>query len=205
MSSLLDKLNLRPQERRLVVGSAAVLFVVLQVWLVRPYFSQWSQVGGSLNYARQTLSTYQAEVARTNVYHATLKGLEGESTGVLAADQAQPTVLMRQVQAQADRSKLSYLNLSPGPRSSATTKTNQFFEEQAISLGVNSSSDDELIDFLVAMGSSDLKIRVKDLTLSPDQTGTKLKGNMVMVASFQKAPAVRPGSAPSAVIPAKKP
>jgi len=204
MSSFLDKLNLRPQERRLIVGAGAVLFVVLQIWLVRPYFKEWGQVGVGLAGARQTLKTYNAELARTNEYQLKLKDFEDQGTGVLAADQAQPTILMAQVQAQADRSKLSLDNISipKKPVNLSNTATNQFFEEQPISLGVKPSTDEELIGFLVAMGSSDLKIRVKDLTLGPDPTGTKLKGNMVLVASFQKPTPTRPGAINPA---AKKP
>lgn len=149
MSSFLDKLNLRPQERRLVVGAAAVLFVVLQIWLVRPYFAQWGQVGVGLATTRQGLATYRAELGRTNEYHLKLKEFEDQGTGVLAADQAQPTILMAQVQSQADRSKLSFDNISV-PKQPSNTRTNQFFEEQPISLGVKPSSDEELIGFLMA-------------------------------------------------------
>jgi hypothetical protein len=203
MNSLLDKLNLRPQERRLVLGSSAVLFAVLQVWLVRPYFSQWSQVGAELRNARATLNTYRTELARTNAYQLKLNELEGQGTSVLAAEQAQPTILMRQVQDQAERSKLSYGPISPVPKTTAASKTNHFFEEQAINLGVNPTGDDELIDFLVAMGSSDLRIRVKNLDLSPDNTGTKLKGAMVLVASFQK-PTASTAAPPQLAVGAKK-
>jgi hypothetical protein len=191
MSSFLDKLNLRPQERRLVVGAGAVLFVVLQIWLVRPYFKEWGQVTGGLTNSRQALATYRAELAKTNEYYLKLKEFEDQGTGVLAPDQAQPTILMAQVQAQADRSKLNLDNISPKTSNPATSKTNPFFAEQAIGLGVRPSSDEELIGFLVAMGSSDLKIRVRDLTLNPDPTGTKLKGSMVLVASFQKPTSTR--------------
>jgi len=39
MNTFLDKLNLRPQERRLVVMGSAALFIVLQFWLVWPHFN----------------------------------------------------------------------------------------------------------------------------------------------------------------------
>ena len=39
MTSYLDRLNLRPFEKRLVVGVGAVLFVVLNAWFVFPHFS----------------------------------------------------------------------------------------------------------------------------------------------------------------------
>jgi len=179
--------------------------VVLQLWLVRPYFSQWGQTRIALQRAEATLKTYRAEFARTNEYVLKLKELEGQGTGVLAADQAQATTLISQIQKQAELSKLIYAKISVPPKSSATRSTNQFFEEQEISVGVNPTSDDELIDFLIAMGSSDLKVRVKTLTLDPDNTGTKLKGSMVLVASFQKPTPSKPGAAAPAASPVKKP
>ena len=39
MTNPLDRLNLRPFEKRLVVVVAAVLFVVLNAWFVFPHFS----------------------------------------------------------------------------------------------------------------------------------------------------------------------
>jgi hypothetical protein len=203
MSQLLDKLNLRPQERRLVVASAVVLFVVLQFWFVRPYFAQWTQVRSGLSAARRSLETYRAELAKTNEYQLKLRELEGQNAGVLAADQAQPNILIRQVQDQLLRSKLGFIDLKP-VRSPAS-RTNQFFEEQPISLTVTPAGDDDLIDFMVAMGSSDLKIRIKDLKLDPDPTGTKLKGSMLLVANFQKAPAVKLASPPPTATATNKP
>ena len=46
MTSYLDRLNLRPFEKRLVVGVGAVLFVVLNAWFVVPHFSDLSQARG---------------------------------------------------------------------------------------------------------------------------------------------------------------
>ena len=43
MTSYLDRLNLRPFEKRLVVGVGAVLFLVLNAWFVVPHFSDLGQ------------------------------------------------------------------------------------------------------------------------------------------------------------------
>ena len=65
MSSFLDKLNLGPQERRLVVVSAAVMFVVLQLWLVWPHFGDLNRIRQQKQSAERTLERYQTELART--------------------------------------------------------------------------------------------------------------------------------------------
>ena|SRR2546425_1240479 len=204
MSSFLDKLNLRPQERRLVVMGSAVLFLVLQFWLVWPHFNDWGQVKAGLDKAKNTLATYQKEIARTNEYHLKLERLQREGTSTLAEENARPNFLIAQIQAQAARSKLNSGNTTYIPPAH-TTGTNVFFEEQTISLGVNPTGDEELIDFLVAMGSSDLMIRVKDLDLRPDPSQTKLMGSMKLVASFQKNSPTKPSPAKPGALTAAKP
>jgi len=185
MSSFLDKLNLKPQERRLVVMAAAVLFAVLQFWLVWPHFKDRAGIKTSLDAAHKTLKSYQTEIARTNDYLLKLKELERQGSSILAEERAQPLILMGQIQSQAIRSKLNMGNIDP-VRRPAAGRTNQFFEEQTINAGLNPTGDEELIDFLVAMGSSDLMVRVKELDLRPDPSRTKLMGKVTLVASFQK-------------------
>jgi len=185
MRTLLDKLNLRPQERRLVVMAVAVLAVVLHFWFVQPYFREWGQVKGELDKARRTLKTYQAEIAHTNEYEAKRLKLEIQGSSLPAEQQAQANILIGRIQAVADQSKLSVGSMSPLGRS-RTGKTNEFFEEQTISLTVNPSGPQELVDFLYAIGSGDLLVRVKELSVNPDASQTKLMGSMKLVASFQK-------------------
>ena len=88
----------------------------------------------------------------------------------------------------------------------SSSKPNEFFEEQTLRLGVNPTGDKELIDFLVAIGNSDLMVRVKELNLNPDQGGYKLMGSINLVASFQKkspigSATVRPAGALSSTKP----
>ena len=194
MSSFLDKLNLKPQERRLIVMAATVFFVVLQFWLVWPHFKDWERIKTGLAAADKSLKTYQTEITLTNEYSVKLKELERQGDTVLAAEQAQPNILIEKIQSQAGRSKLNVGNISPAPRSNLS-RTNQFFEEQTISVGLNPTGDEELIDFLVAMGSGDLMVRVKELDLRPDPSKTKLMGKVTLVASFQKS---RPGKSSGA-------
>ena len=209
MRTVLDKLNLRPQERRLVVMAVAVLAVVLHFWFVQPYFKEWSQVKAELDKAGRTLKTYRAEIARTNEYEAKRLKLEIQGSSLPAEQQAQANILIGRIQAVADQSKLSVGSMAPLGHS-RTGKTNEFFEEQTISLTVNPSGPQELVDFLYAIGSGDLLVRVKELSVNPDASQTKLMGSMKLVASFQKktptAPApIKPGAAKSATLGSTKP
>ena len=209
MTTLLDRLNLRPQERRLVVMAAAALFLVLQFWLVWPHFKEWGQTKAAMDKAKKTLLTYRTVLAQTNEYRAKLEKLESQgNTGLLTPEQV-GRQLMDRIGAQARDSQVSYSRLNPLPRSSVA-KLNEFFEEQTVDLGVNPTGARELVDFLVAIGNSDLMVRVKELSLNPDPGGFKLMGSMKLVASFQKkstlAPAtVKPPAARPAALSSTKP
>ena len=209
MKTLLDKLNLRPQERRLVVMAVAVLAAVLHFWFVQPYFREWGQVKAELDKARRTLKTYQAEIAHTNEYEAKRLKLEIQGSSLPAEQQAMANILSIKILEVAKQSGLSAGTITPLTQS-RTGRTNEFFEEQAINLFVNPSGLQELVDFLYAIGSGDLLVRVKDLSLNPDGSQTKLAGTMKLVASFQrKTPAplapVKPAAAKPAALSSTKP
>ena len=204
MTGWLDKLNLRPQERRWVVMAAAVLFIVLQFWLVWPHFQEWRQTRTALEKAKTTLANYRTAVAQTDEYRKKLEKLEGQGgTGFLSPEQA-GTLLIQRISAQARENQVNVSSLNALKGSSS--KPNEFFEEQTLRLGVNPTGDKELIDFLVAIGNSDLMVRVKELNLNPDQGGYKLMGSINLVASFQKkspigSATVRPAGALSSTKP----
>ena len=62
MTNPLDRLNLRPFERRLVVVVAAVLFVVLNAWFVFPHFSDLAQAQKQRAEALEKIRRWQVEI-----------------------------------------------------------------------------------------------------------------------------------------------
>ncbi len=195
--SALGSFQLSTQERRVVVVTGTILFALLNLWLVWPRFKDWNKVRTAIATAEKTLDTYRAEFARTNDYQIRLQSLETAGSTVLPSDQS--VHLVGTVQAQASRSKLNHTGIRALGRALSTTQTNRFFEEQTVEVGINPTDDKHLIDFLVAIGSGESMIRVKDLQLKPDPAQMKLQGKIQLVASFQKA-APEPGgtNAPSA-------
>ena len=83
MTTLLDRLNLRPQERRLVVMAAAVLFLVLQFWLVWPHFKEWGQTKAAMGMSRIAIGVLREvrnSVTPSNTRHPTdFAGLASKS------------------------------------------------------------------------------------------------------------------------------
>ena len=184
MNSYLDRLNLRPQERRYVVVVGTVVFLVINLVLVWPHFKDWGKIQTDLAKEKNRVSAYEAEIAHTVEFQNKLTKLEGGGEAVLAQDQANK--LQNAIQTQANQSGV--LNTSIRPVTSArtsVTQTNRFFEEQAMVISVT-TGDKELVDFLVALGSGNSMIRVLDLDLKPDQSQTKLQGAITLVASYQK-------------------
>jgi hypothetical protein len=193
MTPFLDKLNLRPQERRLVVLAGAVIFAVLNLWFVWPHFSDYARIKREIERAHATLERYQSELARVAEYNRRLEELEGQgAAGVLPEEQA--TLLITRIQMQAERSGLKLQRLTPAARTARGGSTIEFFEEQSLTLTLNPTGPEELIDFLVSLATGDLVIRVRELDLRPDPSQTRLIGTIRLVASFQKQSPERTGT-----------
>jgi Tfp pilus assembly protein PilO len=182
VSSTFAKLNLRPQERRLVVFVGIVLFVVLNLWFVWPHFGDWATLQGKRLRAERNLATYQAEIARQSGYRVKLRELESAGSTVLPEEQALD--LVRIVNEQSSRNRLMVARADPRPRIS-TTQTNRFFEEQYVTINVNTGNE-ELVNFLVSLTSTNSLIRVRDMTLRAEPSGFKLVGDITLVASYQR-------------------
>lgn len=196
MSSLFDKLNLRPNERRLVIIVAIVVFIILNAIFVWPRFADWGKLKNRREGAAKTLSQYQQEVARTALYQKQFDELE--KAGATVASEEQALKLSTTIHNQAVLSVVTVNNYNEIRQTSAGPgKANQFFEEKAAN--VNITADEKaLVDFLYHLGVGGSLIRVRSMSLSPDQPRYKLQGNLQVVASYAKKapPKVAPAATP---------
>jgi hypothetical protein len=190
MSQFLDRLNLRPQERRILVGVTTIVLVVLNAALVWPHFKDVAAVKVERKKALATLKQFQEEVARIPEYEARTETLAGQGSAVLPAEQANQ--LMRTVQNLALQHNVAITQTRVIPTPSTTT--NIFFDEQAVVVSVN-TGERQVVDFLLALGGTNTMIRARDLDLRPDPPQFKLNGSITLIASYQKkakAPATPP-------------
>jgi hypothetical protein len=195
VTSYLDKLNLRPFEKRLVVGVAAVLFVVFNAWFVFPHFSDLSKAQARKAEALRKLERWQMECDQAPKYRAAIAGIIGESQDVPPEDQMhQFSTAIQMQQAQ------SGVNVTTTGR--ATTSTNDFFVKLTQTIGVQ-SEESQLVDFLYKLGTGNSLIRVRGLTLQTDPQRQKLVASVTLVASYQKNQAKK--AAPAGQAPAAKP
>ncbi len=182
MSSAVAKLNLRPGERRLIVAVGVVVFVVVQWVFIWPRFGDLGKLQTQLVRDRGALEKYRREVARTPEYQRRKTELERNGSSVVSAEQA----LQLQITVQKQAAASGVAILTSDSRAVSSLKPSEFFDEQTLRVSAN-SGDKELVNLLYKLGSGDSLIRVRDLTLSPDPSGSRLNSSIAFVASYQKA------------------
>lgn len=187
MTNPLDRLNLRPFERRVVVGILVVVFIVINIVWVWPRFKDWGETKDRLEGARGMLVAYEAAIAQKGDYEKKIKEFESEGAVVAADDQANQ--FLRTVQNQAAVSGVSILS-----NSRQSTGTNAFFLEQRQTFTVQ-AGEDQLVDFLYNLGSGDSIVRARGLSLRPNTPRQLLSGNIDLVASYQKKTATKTAAA----------
>ena len=185
--------QLRPMERRLVIGVGVVLFIVVNLVYVKPYFSEWGKLTERYDDAQRKLKLYQTAVAQKPELEKSVKNYESEGEFVALEDQA--INFMRSIQSQASASGFGIQDYSR-----SMMRTNQFFVEQIQNITV-SATEPQLVDFLYKIGSGSSMIRVRDLELQPDQPHQRLNAKIRLVASYQKNPK---SAAPATNAPAVK-
>ena len=187
MTSILDKMNLRPQERRVVVIVSIVVFAVLNFVFVFPHFGDLEITRNRRNAAEKKLNDFRRELNRRPEYEKELKRLE--SAGQFIPSEAQALELQREVDQQARQSGVMVNRWDTTQRTSST-KTNSFFDEQTVTIQMN-SNETNLVDFLYNLGKGQSLTRVRSMTLRRDMTQTRLDGSITLVKSFQKKPPTR--------------
>ena len=173
--------QLRPLERRLVVGVAVVLFIVLNWAFVWPHFADLGNYRNRRDDAGRKLKNYQTAVAQVPDLQKQLKKFESEGEFVALEDQG--INFLRTIQTQSTASGVGLQNSSK-----PITRTNDvFFVEQVQNINVL-ATEEQLVDFLYKLGSGSSMIRVRDLTLQPDAPHQRLSADIRLVASYQKNP-----------------
>jgi Tfp pilus assembly protein PilO len=183
--------HLRPMERRLVVGVAVVLLIVLNAVFIWPHFKDWGDLRDRLDEAHRKLKLYQEATTQIPALQKQVNNFK--SAGEFVAPEDQAINLMRTIQAQAAVSGFGIQNYSR-----SLMRTNDaFFVEQVQNINVT-ATEDQLVDFLYKLGSGASMIRVRDLELQPDPPRQRLIANIKLVASYQKNPTAAPAKSSTA-------
>lgn len=198
-----EQLNLSPTERRVAIGGACLVALLLNYWFIWPYFSEWGQVEREWDKLSGQKTLYFKEVSQKAAYQKRLAELEGSGAQVLPEDQA--NTVQSSIVSAAGTNGINILKITPqlvSLRTSASKDTN-FFDEQIVTVEL-SAREEGLVSFLHALGSSASMIRVRDMSrLKLDNSGQNLSANVTFVASFQKA--VKPAKSPANPVPTNGP
>ncbi len=171
--------QLRPNERRVVVIVGFILFIVLNAWFIWPHFNDLNRDAARMQAAEKTLATYRATLAHKREYENKIRILqEGGGSAVLPEDQA--IDLIRFYSSRAIDNNVLVQN-----NSGVKTTTNTFFLDQEMTLSVM-AREKGLVSFLYSLGSSNSMVRIKNMSLRPDQSHQQLSASITMVASYQK-------------------
>ena len=189
--------NLRPLEKRMVVGIAVMFFVILNFWFVVPHFSDMGQVKQRMFKATKLLNMYQTEIRQKSKYEDSIKILQGGSDSQPIPLEDQAGAFADTIRSQADMNHVQILNFGR-----IVARTNdQFFWEQTATITVL-SKEQNLVDFLYNLGLGN-SVRVRDLTLRPEMPARQqLSAGIKLIASYQKkAPVSAPSNKTTAPIP----
>ncbi len=183
----LDKLNLQPHERRWLLVGVVVLAVVLNYWLIWPYFGEWKQLADDELKLVESRTRYLSEITKKGAYESKLKELQKVGAEVMQEDQANR--LQSAIITQAASTGIQASNFRPFiVPARVAGQTNAFFDEQQMTVDI-AGNEGELVSFLYALGASDSMIRVRDMSkLRLDPSQTRLQTTLTLVASFQKKP-----------------
>ena len=202
MSSALDSLNLRPQEKRVIVVIVAVVFVVLNLVLVFPHFKDYGKIEAELKKTRQTIATNNAIIAKdkdpVHGWKRELEDLEKQQGGVATFNEI---ALQETVTAQARVNNVFIQTVSPVSflRLGTASQSDKFFESESIRIVVQ-SAESNLVKFLYNVGNDPAMIRVWSLELHPlDNNRYKLNANITLTADYQKTAAPSPAPAKAVV------
>src|SRR5688500_3234299 len=185
MTSLFDKLNLRPNERRLVIIVAIVVFILLNAFFVWPHFGDWGKLQKRQREANALLTAFQDEIRKTPQYEAQLKNLRESGASVASEEQALKLSTTIYNQAALSGVQVNKYDAVRQTAASSMAKTNQFFDEQSAVVNVT-GEEKSLVDFLYSLGVSGSLIRVRSMSLTPDQPRHRLQGVVTVVPSYAK-------------------
>lgn len=201
MTAWFDKMNLQPQERRMVLAAIVVMALLVNYWFVWPYFKEYSEVTRALEETQRVQARYLSETTKTNSYSQRLRDLQSKG-GQVATDDA-ANLLQQTINKAAASAGVQINSLIPSTVSArgANGQTNQFFDDIQVTVSLV-AGEPELLDFLYELGAGDSMVRVRDVSnLRLDPSQTKLTATLTLVASIQKkapAPAAKPAAARTA-------
>ena len=177
--------NLRPFEKRVLVGVAALFFVVLNTVRVPVLQGVGPGAGPDFQATAEAGPLSERRCRRPILTRGRSAELESEGLEVPLEDQARH--FANTINVQAGQSGVQIISYGK-----THFTTNQFFIELSQTISAQ-SPEEPLVDFLYNLGSGNSLIRVRDLNLRPDPARQQIVATITLVASYQKQAAAKTG------------
>jgi Tfp pilus assembly protein PilO len=175
MNAYLSRLN--PVERRFVIGVGLLFFIVINVFWIRPHFSDWGNFKSRLAAARQKQANYQGLIRQIPSLQSNIASLGGDND---VPPEDQSIQFLSTIQSQGFQSGVAF-NFP----SRQNLSSNLFFIEQSQTISVT-ASEKAIVDFLYNIGKDRSLIRARAMSLRPDPNHYALNANITLVASYQR-------------------
>jgi hypothetical protein len=207
MSSFVNTLNLRPQEKRVIVGLGVIVFAVLNILLVFPHFHDWGRITKELedtegNIAKFDKKIYQDTNSSPDSLKNILKHLSEGKDGTIP--QYKDLALQQTVTTEAAKSGVRITGYTPSTpkQMGPSSQSDKYFESQAVRITVD-GSEGGFVKFLYDVGNDPAMIRVHELSLAAkDANRYSLSANITLIADYQKNADT---NAPKKPVPVTKP
>ena len=180
----LDRLNLRPFEKRLVVVVAIAVFAVFNFWFVFPHFSDLAVAQAHREESLAKLAKWEKETNNIAKYKKEINDLVKEGLDVPAEEQQNR--FSSDIVQQTAASGVSLINSGR-----ISTRTNSPFFVELVQTITVQSPEPQLVDFLYQLGNGPSLIRARGLSLHTDPSHQQLVAGVTLVASYQKAQKTR--------------
>jgi len=179
MIEVMDRVGIRPRERRsvillllglLVVGNVVWMFMGPELLSLQGSLKDFEEKNAALADLPKLIKEVEKEV----------QTLETETGGVTDGRQAQK--LMEEIESKARRSGL---NFTRSRGQSGSSRKNQDFEEAKRTVSFQSGLID-LVEFLKNVSEGKSMIRVSNMTIMPTTDRKQLKVDLTFTASYPK-------------------
>ena len=183
MIELLDKLNVRPEERRYVLaGIILVLVLIASLWVVMSAKNQYAILAKRHRETSEKTLMWQKVAANMSQYSEKVESLQGHAEALGSMEKA--SEMFQTVRRRGTESGLEIMGTQFDPRQK--TEDEAFFDQLKMRIDFVSGNR-ELVLFLDKLTDEKSRIRVQDMDLQPDGRDRKrLKGNIKILANFSR-------------------
>ncbi len=195
MTNLLDRLGLKPHEKRVVVVVSAVVFLVLNYLFVWPRLGDYRTLLARTEEAEDKRELFDLNADKLTNLTNRVQQLERGGAGSLKHDQG--SQFLSAIQTEASKAMLNIMQTRNLPPLSGHYSTNDFVEDRVIMINFN-AADSNLVDFLYAFSLPKSSLRVQSFDIGPEAPAQqRLSGSLTLVGSIDRPPATKSAASKS--------